>query len=64
MSGGGDFSIGTATDPDHLEGIIAGGQLPPSPARKADGPGDWMKKNLFSSAGNTITTIILSLIHI
>ena len=56
MSGGGDFSIGTATDPDHLEGIIE------APAKKADSPGDWMKKNLFSSAGNTTDPSPLDLV--
>ena len=61
MSGGGDFSIGTATDPDHLEGIIEARHTPAAPAKKADSPGDWMKKNLFSSAGNTITTIIFAI---
>jgi len=49
--GGTDFSTTTVTDPE-LPAV--------APAIRADSPGDWMKKNLFSSAGNTITTFVFA----
>lgn len=58
--GGGAYGGVSITDPDALEGYREA-QHAPLPSKKADSPGDWMKKNLFSSAGNTITTIIFAI---
>ena len=62
---GGDAGVNIA-DPEALAGYQEARLTPPAPAKKADNATDWMKKNLFSSAGNTFVTIIfaLSLIHI
>ena len=46
---------------DTLEGQLGAAGQGFAPTKKADSPGDWMKKNLFSSAGNTIVTIIFAI---
>ena len=44
---------------DDIMGALAVDSTPPSQKLS---PGDWMKKNLFSNAANTIVTIVVGLI--
>ncbi|MEM7323476.1 MAG: amino acid ABC transporter permease [Actinomycetota bacterium] len=58
MTGAGDYSQITATDPAHLAGMSEAAATPPPPSIPSKGPVDWARKNLFSSVGNTITTVV------
>ena len=58
MASSSDFSIATVTDPDHLDGTRAAMSAPPAPSAPAESTVDWMRKNLFSSVGNTVLTLV------
>lgn len=49
-------------DPGLAEGMSEASAAPLPPAIPADGPADWIKKNLFSSKGNGFVTILFAII--
>lgn len=51
-----------ATDPAMVAGMAEAGGSPPAPSIPSKGPVDWARKNLFSSVGNSIVTVIFLLI--
>lgn len=51
-----------ATDPDVIDALSEATTHGAPPAIPADGPVDWAKKNLFSSPGNTVLTIVFGLL--
>lgn len=61
MSEGGGFSTPVVAGAEQVDQMSEAMRAPVPPAIKADSPGDWMKKNLFSSVGNTFVTLLFVL---
>jgi His/Glu/Gln/Arg/opine family amino acid ABC transporter permease subunit len=59
---GGDYSHATVTDPAMVAGMAEAAGSPPAPSVPSKGPVDWVRKNLFSSVGNSIITVLFLLI--